>query len=360
MKNFKPAVLKAIPEDFAVNEVISTPITNNPMSGFEYIRLQKRGFTTFQAVREIGVAFELPASAITYAGLKDEDGVTWQHLAVPGKIKESDLEEFNKKNFSRPTSDHMLITRVGYSAEPLIIGSLDGNTFSLTLRRLDRELANQISSRRHNLFFLNYYDSQRFGVPGGPKVTDLIGKALIERNHHQAMDLLIAGRSNEGRQAAEWTGSAEKFFANLDPRTVSFYCNAHESKKFNQKIEALVLGRVGHDRTYSEVREGLTYRFGKDQKVALEVALEAHELSYEKYRFHDGSLGKSTSSRATVLQTQIEADSHRPDRIYNGFSECRISFFLPAGSYATCAVDQLIGRLSRSTQSDRTLSVEGP
>ena len=91
-------IIKYIPEDFIVQEVLVTDHTSRD-SGQPYVllNLDKKGWSTFDAVREIESWFGI--SHAETAGLKDSDGITSQKISVPGEFREKldRIESFNRE-----------------------------------------------------------------------------------------------------------------------------------------------------------------------------------------------------------------------------------------------------------------------
>ncbi|MFJ3176710.1 tRNA pseudouridine(13) synthase TruD [Streptomyces roseus] len=334
--------MKEIPEDFLVEECLALPLGGGAGAAFQYLRLTKRGFTTFRAIEEVAWAAEVSVDKVAYAGLKDEDAVTRQYVAVPGGIAGPALDRFNKR-FSRE-GNYMSLSPLGYGTVALRLGGLAGNCFRLVLRRVDPAVVERLAERRHNLYFFNYFDTQRFGVPDGPKVAHWIGQALLRGDYDGALKLLVEGKSDEGRRAEGWTGDAQAFFGRLDQRVTSLYLNAASAHDFNLQLAGEV-DRCSDSDSYSEVRDGLPFRFATAQ-TALQVALRATDLPYEKYRAGTGGMRRTFSRRPTVLQAQVEAGPAGPDGLHPGFSQCAVAFFLSPGAYATMAVSQLLARLA--------------
>ena len=81
---------------------------------------------------------------------------------------------------------------VGASEYPIEIGKLQGNSFKLRLRNLDESVAIKIKkSEKHSFTILNYFDIQRFGMPGKKHITHLIGKNIIENKYDAALEQLL-------------------------------------------------------------------------------------------------------------------------------------------------------------------------
>ncbi|MEE1782946.1 tRNA pseudouridine(13) synthase TruD [Streptomyces sp. SP17BM10] len=349
-------VLKQRPHDFLVREAMVVEHTGSAGAQWRYLLLRKSGYTTMEAIRLVAAELALPTADVTYGGLKDEDGITEQLIAVPAGVPLPGLGPEGWRVADR-ADDWLDLHHHGYGAEPLAIGRLEGNGFRITVRNLDPGRAERLAGlRKHTMFFLNYYDTQRFGVPGGPKRTHLVGRAMLAGDWDTALRELAGLRAPESPQAAQWQGPAEEFFRTLDPRTASFYLAAQASADWNAALRRAVDDSCGPHTSTVEL-DGLEYRYA-DKPLA--VLATAAELPYAKYTFTDGTATARTSARPTVVQTTVSLSAAAPDELNPGRSRIGLGFFLPSGSYATAAVRQLLahGASSTTTASTTTASVE--
>src|SRR5512145_903179 len=79
------AVLKAIAEDFQVDEVLDIPLSGQ--GEHLWLWVEKRGLNTEEAARRLARAAGVSQRNISYAGLKDRQALTrqWFSLHLPGK-----------------------------------------------------------------------------------------------------------------------------------------------------------------------------------------------------------------------------------------------------------------------------------
>lgn len=334
-------VLKHSPDDFLVRENMVVPCTTDATGAKQhYLTLHKCGYTTMEAVRLIAGELGIAGREITYGGLKDEDGITEQLIALPHGTLSETAREFTVTAPDAP-SRWLYLRHYGYGSEPLRIGRLEGNGFAIVVRGLDRATAERLAAlRKINLFFLNYYDTQRFGVPGGPKRTHLVGAAILAGDWHTALGELAALNAPESTDARRWDGPPRDFFTALDPRTTSFYLAAHASHGWNALLGDLVSRTAGH-RTRPLCLDGLDYLYVTSIDAAIDVLAQARELPCTRYTYDRGTPEARQSARPTVVQTTVGFSGHRPDRRLPGGHEVGLNFFLPSGSYATAAVRQL-------------------
>jgi tRNA pseudouridine13 synthase len=248
--------LKKYNEDFLVSEALILDIDASDGGSYRYFRLRKRNLTTFSAIAIIAKYFSLPSQVIGYAGLKDEDAVTDQYISIAQDIASDKIAQFNRDQLTASTETFVTLMALGSGENPMEVGRLLGNGFKIIVRNLDPDLAEKLSAKRHHVSFLNYYDLQRFGVPGGKRVTHLVGKALLENHYENALEWLIASDSPESAAAVQWQGTAEGFFAQLDARIVSFYRSAYASSIWNIDL-AERLDAKFPDENRREMRESL-------------------------------------------------------------------------------------------------------
>ncbi|SDT80594.1 tRNA pseudouridine(13) synthase TruD [Actinoplanes derwentensis] len=332
-------ILKYAPADFVVQESLVVDLIDGDADQ-HYLLLRKRGYTTMEAIRLVAEHFGLASTDVTYGGLKDEDGITQQVIAVPAGA-------VTGEGWRLDTDPDRSLEVLPYGAgrEELQIGGLEGNAFRIVLRNLDEARATALAdARKITLFYLNYYDTQRFGVPAGPKRTHLVGSAILAGDWDQALSELIGLNAPESASAAAWTGRPADFFAGLDWRTTSFYLAADASYQWNETLRE-VTGKAALDELFDLTVDGLEYRYVRSTEAAVAVLGTAAALPYSRHTIRDGELVTRISHRSTVVQTTIAVGASEPDDRLPGRYRVHLRFFLPSGSYATAAIRQLLGRL---------------
>jgi tRNA pseudouridine13 synthase len=334
-------VLKERASDFLVSESLVLPAQTRAGGRFRYLKLRKSGYTTFEAVERIAAAFGVERRSVLYAGLKDEDGITEQLVAVDATLDHENLLEFNRLQGG---ASHAFLELVpsGFGDEPLEIGGLSGNSFRIVVRNLCASRAEAFCRKpKHTFFFLNYYDAQRFGIPGHPKTTHLIGRELLREDYGAALRWLVESGTPEGRSASQHVGDPATFFSRLEPRIQSFYQCASASHDWNARLEQMTRDACGHD-IWTHESQGLWWVFPLDQRGVLDVLSHCHELPYDNYRVRQGRIIEVHSSRPTTVQAHVQilgcsVEDARPGRFC-----CEMSFFLPSGCYATMCVRQFV------------------
>ena len=327
-------IIKYIPEDFIVQEVLvtdETPEFDN--QDYMLLLLRKKGYSTFDALKEIEAWFGFSSGG--YAGQKDSDGVTAQKISVPAAAVSclSDLERFNREAAGEKSWLHLSF--LGYSSEALQTARLEGNVFRLCLRGMDPGRAERWFDRKlYTLVFPNYYDKQRFGMPGSKKVTHLIGKALRRGDYRKAYEYVLECGSREA--SLPFDGDYEAFFRQIDPRVLSFYDSALFSQEFNDRL-GRILEKEGPVRRVED--EGISFLMPEKKKTM--SALMAEEFPEDRL----GSFSSQTSAqfvpRKLLVTTNVNFLSCGEDVYHPGKAALTVSFFLPMGAYATMAMKQL-------------------
>jgi tRNA pseudouridine13 synthase len=145
-------------EDFEVEEI---PAYEPSGTGdFLYLWMEKRDMGAEYFVRQIARRLEIPASEIGTAGLKDRRAVTRQMVSVPASVE---------GRLDRLTGDGMQVLRVGRHSNKLRPGHLHGNRFTIVVRDAVPEAAERLPAlldRLRQRGFPNYYGPQRFGRDG--------------------------------------------------------------------------------------------------------------------------------------------------------------------------------------------------
>ena len=184
------AVLKAVADDFQVDEVLDIPLTGQ--GEHLWLWVEKRDLNTEEAARRLARAAGVPLRAISYAGLKDRQALTrqWFSLHLPGKA-DPDL--------SRAEDDTLRILKRDRHLRKLQRGAHSANGFTLRLTALTADHA-ALDARLQQLKAQgvpNYFGSQRFGHGGG-NVQDAQSwaeRAALPEQRNVRSRLLSAGRS---------------------------------------------------------------------------------------------------------------------------------------------------------------------
>lgn len=158
-------ILRASPEDFRVDEVPAyLPSGTGPHL---YLRVEKRGLTTRDALRTLSRAVGVPDRDAGYAGLKDREAVTTQWLSFP-IARDPDPRALDAPG--------LRVLEVSRHANKLRTGHVRANRFSIAVRGGDLGRARAAAEALLARGLPNFFGPQRFGTEGRNAE---VGKALL-------------------------------------------------------------------------------------------------------------------------------------------------------------------------------------
>lgn len=154
------AVLKAVAEDFQVDEVLDIELSG--AGEHLWLWVEKRGLNTEEAAIRLARAAGVPVRMISYAGLKDRQALTrqWFSLHLPGK---------SDPDLGKAQDESLVILKQVRHSRKLQRGAHAANGFILRLTALQADQA-ALDERLRSIAaqgIPNYYGAQRFGFEGG-------------------------------------------------------------------------------------------------------------------------------------------------------------------------------------------------
>jgi len=157
--------VRAVPEDFRVDEVPAyLPSGAGPHL---YVRIEKRGRTTRDALRTLARALDVPERDAGFAGMKDKDAVTTQWLSFP-VAKDPDPALL--------AAPGLAVLEVSRHANKLRTGHVRANVFSIAVRGGDAARAAAVAEALAARGLPNFFGAQRFGTEGRNAE---VGRALL-------------------------------------------------------------------------------------------------------------------------------------------------------------------------------------
>jgi tRNA pseudouridine13 synthase len=170
--------LRATPEDFRVDEVPAyLPSGSGPHL---YLRVEKRGRTTRDVLRELAARLGVAERDGGYAGLKDRLAVTTQWLSFPAS-RDPDPAALAGEGFR--------VLEASRHANKLRTGHVRANRFALLVRGGDAVPARVAAAALAEAGLPNFFGPQRFGADGRNAE---IGLAILRGE--RTPEVLRAGR----------------------------------------------------------------------------------------------------------------------------------------------------------------------
>lgn len=311
-------------EDFIVKEDLGFELTGEG----EHVCLwiQKIGENTQYLARQLAKFAQIPARNVSYAGLKDRQGDTWQwfSLHIPGKIT---------PDFTLFESPGVTIHKVIRHHKKIKTGALAGNFFSITLREISDKPSLEAALINVQKGVPNYFGEQRFGFDG---------------HNVTAAVLMFTGRKIKDRFKR------------------GMYLSAARSYLFNQVVSARIA-----DKLYSQPLHGDCVQFVGNRSFfplpdieALSLQrLQSREICLTAPLWGAGELTSESDAKHyeieklqgyEILQAGLAKNGLRQERrplllIADDLSSTWIdeqtvclNFYLPSGCYATSLLRELI------------------
>ena len=317
------ALLKAECADFVVKEQLGYDMSGD--GEFVAVKVRKTDCNTLFVGEQLAKFAGISARNMSYAGLKDRKAVTeqWFSLQMPGQPT---------PDFSQFSLEGVEILDVTRHQRKIRIGSLQGNHFEILLRNAEEtdELKVRLDFLAKN-GFPNYFTEQRFGRDG-----------------------------NNLTQALRWANGEIKV---KDRNKRSFYLSAARSEMFNLIVskrmeldlaQQILVGDVlqlngSHSWFVVDESEDLAQLQQRlaQQDVLLTAPLigeeekSAVDFEHEIFAQHQALFAlmrqerMKAARRPILMQPQNFQWQFEP----NGL---RLQFALPAGSYATALIRELV------------------
>ncbi|HSN92141.1 MAG TPA: tRNA pseudouridine(13) synthase TruD [Anaeromyxobacteraceae bacterium] len=158
-------LLRRTPEDFRVDELPAyQPSGAGPHL---YLRVEKRGRTTRDALRALAGRLGVPERDAGYAGMKDREAVATQWLSFPV------ARDPDPAGLAEPGLRVLEVSRHGNKLRP---GHVRANRFSIAVRGGDLERARACAAALGARGLPNFFGPQRFGAEGRNAE---VGRALV-------------------------------------------------------------------------------------------------------------------------------------------------------------------------------------
>jgi len=188
-------VIKKHPADFVVSEIPLYPPSGE--GTHVYVRIEKQGITTDQAVHRLARALGRQRRDVGYAGLKDAHAITRQTLSI---------EHVDPNAVAELSIDGMRVLAVSRHTNKLRLGHLAANYFAIRIRDVNIddvsvERAQAVLAVLKRRGVPNYFGPQRFGNRG---TNAAVGLAVIRGDFVAAVKLILdEPDSNEDVAIAE-------------------------------------------------------------------------------------------------------------------------------------------------------------
>jgi tRNA pseudouridine13 synthase len=333
-------------EDFVVTEI---PLYEFSGEGEHLIiKLRKKDLTTWDALEIIAKAVGCRTRDIGYAGLKDKNAMTIQHISIHKQYEEK-LKKFEHNQIK--------FLEMTYHNNKIKIGHLKGNNFFIRLKRVLTKDVIKLESVLGSIAkngIANYFGFQRFGIDGDnyKKGEQIIAGTLKEKNKKLKQMYLNAYQSYGFNKWLSRRIEISKLIDSFESKELESMLDIpleelKQMKKQEHPFKIMKGELMSHypfgkifcaDDLESEaekfnLRDRVPTGFlsGKKAKKPEETALKFEEQIIETTNFLDG-----TRRFAWIFPSDINSE-YKEEK--NHFE---LSFTLPKGSYATEVIRELI------------------
>lgn len=332
-------------DDFVVNEV---PLYEFSNEGEHLIlKLRKKDLATWDAIEILANYLQCSTREFGYAGLKDKNAMTVQHISVHRKYEDA-LKSFNHENIK--------ILETTYHNNKIKIGHLKGNNFFIRLKRVglvEKQKIEEAFSKIAVFGMPNYFGFQRFGIDGEnyKKGKQIVEGTLKERNRNLKQMFINAYQSYLFNSWLSKRIEISKLIEAFEPKEIFEKLNlpldeVKRAKKQPHPFKILTGDLLSH------------YPFGK---IFIIDDLETESQKFfEKDRVPTGLLCGKRVKKSEGLSYEIEKDfevqmsedgARRfafvfPENLQSNYKEDKnhmeLSFYLPKGSYATELIAEIL------------------
>ncbi len=376
----KNAILKYYPEDFIVEEIDP----NNELATIEQPRqdtvntysdcknftvvLVKKNMRTIDCVNDISNQLGVTKENINYYGLKDDDAVTAQFLAIKNT-------SFEKLKLIK--SDHFFIKQIKEMRDTIVPGKNKGNRFTIIIRFVsekDRDFTLSKIADKKDYQFLNYFYTQRFNAPRlsnfywaillmqgryeeslkefltqtstneSPHEIDLRKQILENYGDWQIVDDFLKNESffDKEKEVIKSLASKQTIKGALNSINdqIKLWCYALGSWFFNHKIMGLLLNNQNIPEELPMYLSTKEKDFSIYKNFAETLGIYPPDTHLLKRDFNIDSFGSKVKTRTKAVVHSVEKNEKK---------NIRIIFDLPTGSYATTFLSNFINIMSGDT-----------
>ena len=383
--------IKQNPADFRVEERIA--VQPGGRGDFALYRLEKKDWTTHDAVRAVCRRWRIDARRVSVAGLKDRHAHTLQHVTI--------LRGPQRKL----TQQSLALTYLGQLAEPLRSEHIVANRFEIVLRdatKQQTEAALAALEEVRQFGVPNYFDDQRFGsvADGGP----FMARALALDDAETALKLALTAPYRFDRAASkrdkallrkhwgDWPQLAQQLphgpataplqsllvhpgdfigaVLRLHPDLRGLYLSAYQSHLWNRMLALWIEAHLPADQLVPvRLRTGVVpmhrrltieeqtqladlqlplhsprapLEANDPRKPYFDQVLKLESITLEQMRLKGlrGLFFSKGERRALIVPANVVAEPSE-DELRAGRQKLKLDFELPRGAYATLIVKRI-------------------
>jgi tRNA pseudouridine13 synthase len=318
--------IRSLPEDFIVKENLSFEPSGAGEHAF--LLIEKKGENTEYVARQLARFANVRQRDVSYAGLKDRYAITTQWFSVwlPGKVD---------PDWAQLESDSVKVLQANRHARKLKRGVLSGNSFKLTVRDWQgnqEKTIQQLELIKAN-GIANYFGSQRFGNEGqnvskalamfeGAKVGREQRSIYLSAARSYLFNLILAERVTKANWNQPIAGDTYQF-------DLSHSCFQSE------QADAEIIRRLAAKEIHPT---GALWGRGNADVSAEALAIEQAVIDNHQLLVQ-GLIANAVDRDRRALRVNVQDLQWR----FVDGETLELDFALPAGSYATSVLREIIG-----------------
>ena len=327
--------IKRTPEEFIVKEI--SKINTKENGQYAYFLLKKTDYSTVRALEVLSEKLNIPLKNIGFAGNKDRNAVTEQAISV---FKGSrNIENLNLRNIE--------LKYLGNGKEPISLGYLEGNEFTITIRNLNDDEIKKIKKAEKKKFNVpNLFGPQRFS-----KNNHLVGKSIIKKDFKKAVELILENTGYAEEEIKNYLKNNKNDYTGairiIPLKTRKLFIHAYQSFLFNaiiseflgnneekKKINGMQIPIIGFNFEISSVKD-------KKLKDIIKKKLGEEKLSPRDFIISQiPELTSEGACRNLFFELKglkiLEIDN---DELNQNTKKIKINFTLPKSCYATTLLE---------------------
>ncbi len=324
------ALLRAIPEDFQVDEVL----------GFEpsgegehlFLQIQKRGQNTVWVAEQLAKAIGVSPNLVSYSGLKDRHALTSQWFSVHLPKRElPDLSAFWQEN--------IILLEQTWNDRKLKRGAHQGNRFDILLRAFegDKATVDAVLQRILKEGVPNYFGLQRFGrdqqnLSAGAALLQQTPRKRLSNRESLALSAVRSAFFNrvlsERITQKTWQNGQDGDVLMLDGRH-SFFVPEQWDEDIKTRLQQLSIHATGP-----------LYGKGKVPVTGLVLELE-NEIAAQTQGLVDSLLAFGVEQQRRALRLHVQNLEWQWQN-NTDTTDLLLSFTLTSGSFATAVLRELV------------------
>ncbi|MBI2657998.1 tRNA pseudouridine(13) synthase TruD [Candidatus Woesearchaeota archaeon] len=327
--------IKQLPEDFIVKEISKVNLDNGQ---YTYFTLKKTNYTTIDALQVLSQKFRIPLKHFGFAGNKDRNAVTEQAISIFR----------GSRNFENIVLKGIELKYLGNGKNPVSLGDLEGNEFTITIRNLNKNHIEKIKKLENKkLKIPNLYGPQRFS-----RNNHLIGKAIVKKDFKKAVGLILESNGFIEEKIGEYLKANKNNYIEalrlIPLKTRKLFVHSYQSYLFNEivnghlkvncnnKPKNVKIPIIGFNFEINEIKN-------KRLKILIQKILSQENLNPRDFIISQiPELTAEGTSRSLFFDLKFRILEIKNDELNQKKQKIKLNFILPKSCYATVALEYLV------------------